>query len=203
MLLYILDLCGVAVFAISGVLAAGRRKMDILGVFVIALVTAIGGGTLRDVLIGRHPIFWFRDTTYLLVIVVAAIVTMLYTRFFHPPHKLLLVADALGLALFTMSGARIAQEAGLPGIIVILMATSTAVAGGIVRDILCAQIPLVLQKDIYMTAVLVGASAYVVLPALGLDSTLASLIAMALVIALRLAAIYWHLDLPRYYLKEK
>ena len=104
MLLYALDLFGTAVFAVSGALAAGRTgRMDIFGVLVVSGVTAIGGGTVRDVLLDRHPVFWIGDTTYLAVIVVAALVTFIYTMRFEPPTVALLVADALGLAVFTPS----------------------------------------------------------------------------------------------------
>ena len=103
MILYLLDLAGVAVFAVSGALAAGRKRFDLLGVAVIAIVTAIGGGTTRDILLNRHPVFWIKDPTYLLVILAAAALTVLYARFQEPPRTSLLIADALGLALFTIS----------------------------------------------------------------------------------------------------
>ena len=105
-LLYILDLFGVAVFAISGALAAGRKSLDLLGVVIIAVVTAIGGGTTRDLLLDRHPIFWIADPTYLSVIIGAALITIWYTRYKEPPEKALVLADALGLAVFTITGAQ-------------------------------------------------------------------------------------------------
>ncbi|GLV61055.1 membrane protein [Dictyobacter sp. S3.2.2.5] len=202
MLIHILDILGTAVFAISGVLAAGRKKMDISGVVVIAAVTAIGGGTLRDVLLGRHPIFWFHDPTYLYVILAVAVATMLYTRYFRPPHRLLLVADAVGLATFVVLGANAASMAALPMVIVVLLAVMTGVVGGVIRDVLCAEIPLVLQRDIYMLAALAGASIYVLLKMVGWDNTLVTLLAMGSVIVLRLAAIFWHLHLPQYQVRE-
>ncbi|GCE22125.1 trimeric intracellular cation channel family protein [Dictyobacter kobayashii] len=202
MFIHLLDILGTAVFAVSGVLAAGRKRMDISGVVVIAAVTAIGGGTLRDVLLGRHPIFWFHDPTYLYVILIASVATMLYTRYFRPPHRLLLLADAVGLATFVVLGANAASMAALPFVIVILLAVMTGVVGGVIRDVLCAEIPLVLQKDIYMLAALAGASVYVVLKMASWDNTLVTLLAMSTVIILRLAAIFWHLHLPRYQVRE-
>lgn len=202
MLAYILDLCGVAVFAISGVLVAGRKQMDVFGVIVIAMVTAIGGGTIRDLLVKR-PIFWFQNTTYIYVIIAACLLTMLYTKFLRPPHRILLIMDALGLALFTMSGAHIAEQARLPALIVVMLASITAAAGGMVRDVLCNEIPLVLQKDIYMTAALAGATVYVLLERIQLNNLLVTLLGMVVVFALRMAAIFWHLHLPRYHFQEK
>jgi uncharacterized membrane protein YeiH len=129
MFFYLLDLIGVAVFAVSGVLAAARSGLDLLGGFALAALTAIGGGTLRDVLLNRHPIFWIRDARYLLVILVAATLTMAYIAFFPPPGYGLLIADALGLALFAISGAQIAEAAGLSPLIVVLMGAMTGTAG--------------------------------------------------------------------------
>lgn len=130
MLLYFLDLAGVAVFAVSGALAAGRLGLDLLGVLVLASLTAIGGGTLRDVLMNRHPVFWMARPTYLLVICAAALGTVLYVQVLPIPAHALLIADALGLALFALSGAQLAEAARLSPIIVVLMGTMTGVAGG-------------------------------------------------------------------------
>lgn len=195
MLLYLLELFGVAVFAVSGALAAARKNMDLFGIIVIAAVTAIGGGTLRDVLLDRHPIFWFQNTAYLLVIIAAAVFTVIYTRYRDVPLKALLVADAFGLALFTVSGAKIAEQLGMPGIIVVFMAALTGTAGGMLRDVLCAEVPLILRREIYATASIAGAIVYVAGQAAGLDSAVVALAAMALVFALRMAAIFlgWHM----------
>jgi uncharacterized membrane protein YeiH len=131
MILYLLDLLGVAVFAVSGAIAAGRKRFDLLGIAVIAAVTAVGGGTTRDVLLNRHPIFWIKDSTYLLVALSAAALTLLYDRFREPPV--------------------------------------TGAAGGLLRDVLGAEVPLLLrQMDLYATAAIAGAKAYLVLQAVGL-----------------------------------
>lgn len=202
MLIFILDLFGVAVAAISGTLTAGRKRMDIFGVFVIAAVTAIGGGTTRDVLINRHPIFWFHNQVYIYVVIVATGVTMIYTRFFRPPNKSLLIADALGLAVFTVRGAQIADQMGFPALVVIFVAMITAVAGGIIRDILCSEIPLIFQKDIYVTTVIAGAIVYVVLKKFGFDGSSIVILSMSTVIVFRLAAIFLHLQMPVYHITE-
>jgi uncharacterized membrane protein YeiH len=203
MIFRVLELAGVAVFAMSGALAAGRKSLDLLGVAVIAAVTAVGGGTLRDLLLGRHPVFWMADPLYLYVIFATAGATLVYVRRFRPPERALLVADALGLALFTISGARIAEQFGHPGIVVVLLGTLTGVAGGVIRDMLTAEIPLVLRRGhIYATAAIAGAAAYLLLPTLGVPRPAAALLGMATVASLRLAAIVWGLTLPVFSLAD-
>ena len=198
-----LDYAGVAVCAISGALAAGRRSLDLLGVVVIAIVTSVGGGTLRDLLLDRHPVFWIANTGYLLVAMAAALFTLAYVRFFKPPERLLLLADAFGLALFTISGARIASAAGVDGVVVVMMGVITGVFGGVLRDVLCAEIPMILRKGhIYATAAIAGAATFVLLGHLALDAEWRALSAMAVVAGLRLAAIVWNLQLPVFSLPD-
>jgi uncharacterized membrane protein YeiH len=141
MALYLLDLFGVAVFAVSGALTAGRKSMDLFGVIVVAVIAAIGGGTVRDILLDERPIFWMDDPTYIVVILAATGTTILYGRFLRPPRISLLVADAFGLAVFTFIGAQTAYEAGVPYLIVVVMGALTGSAGGIMRDVLCAEVP--------------------------------------------------------------
>ena len=195
MLLYLLDLFGVAVFAVSGALAAGRLQLDLLGVLVLASLTAIGGGTLRDLLMNRHPVFWMANPTYLLVVCAAALGTVLYVQLLPIPAQALLVADAMGLALFALSGAQLAEAARLSPIIVVLMGTMTGVAGGVMRDICSNQIPLLLRQDIYASAAIAGISLYLALKALGLKPSWAFGAGLVAVAALRLSAIFlgWHL----------
>lgn len=196
MLLYYLDLAGVAVFAASGVLAARDRGLDLLGVIVVATITAIGGGTLRDLLLDRHPIFWVTDTSYLVVIVASAMLTVAYVRVRPPPGATLLVADALGLALFALSGAQLAEAARCPPLVVVLMGTMTGVTGGLLRDVITAQVPLILRREIYATAAIVGVATYLALQALGMARAPGFGIGMIVVVALRLAGIRWGLHLP-------
>jgi len=202
-ILYYLDLVGVAVFATSGVLAARSRGLDLLGVIVIAAITAIGGGTLRDLLLNRHPIFWITDAHYLLVIIASALLTVGYVRVGPVPGNALLVADALGLALFALSGAQVAEAAQCPPIIVVLMGTMTGVAGGILRDVITAQVPLILRRDIYATAAILGVVLYLLLQAFGLQRSCAFGIGIVVVVALRLFAIRWGLQLPIFYMPER
>jgi uncharacterized membrane protein YeiH len=200
---YVLELLGVAVFAVSGVLATGRRGLDVLGMAVTAVVTAIGGGTLRDVLLDRHPIFWIADSSYLWVILAATAVTLGYVRFWIPSRRAVLIADALGLAFFTITGAQVAQQVGHSAAIAVLMGTITGVAGGVIRDVLTGEIPLVLRPGrLYATAAIGGAALYVLLSGAGISRDAAALAGMGATVGLRLAAIFWRLELPAVLLPE-
>ena len=201
---YFLELLGVAVFAVSGVLAAGRKGLDVLGIAVIAVVTAVGGGTLRDLLLDRHPIFWIANTTPLWVILGTTAVTLGYVRFWIATRRALLVADALGLAFFTIAGVQITEQAGYSDLIAVLMGTITGVAGGVFRDVLTAEIPLVMRPGrLYATAAIVGAASYLLMEGLHVPSDVAALSGMAVIAGLRLAAILWRLELPVVKLPEE
>jgi uncharacterized membrane protein YeiH len=199
MLFYVADLIGVAVFAVSGALAAGRKGLDLLGVIVIASVTAVGGGTLCDLLLNRHPIFWIADPRYLVVIIAAALLTVFTSGVYPVPGHALLVADALGLGLFALSGAQIAESGGLSPIIVVLVGTMTGVAGGVIRDLLTAEIPLVLRRDVYATAAIAGVALYLVLRAVGIGELWAFGVGMIAVVVLRLLAILLGWQLPTFH----
>jgi uncharacterized membrane protein YeiH len=170
--------------------------LDLLGVLVIAAMTAIGGGTLRDLLLHRHPIFWITDARYLTVIMASALLTVGYVRVRPPPRNALLVADAFGLALFALSGAQVAEAAQCPPLIVVLLGTMTGVAGGVLRDVITAQVPLILRRDLYATAAIVGVALYLLLHACGLPRSRAFAVGMVVVVALRLLAIRWGWQLP-------
>lgn len=193
----LVDYAGVAVFAVSGALAAARRGLDLLGVIVIAMVTAIGGGTVRDVLLDRQ-VFWIAHPTYLWVILAAAIGTIAWTRRFTPPERALVVADAFGLAFFTISGARIAEGLEHSGLVVVVMGTLTGVAGGVARDVLSAEIPMIFRRgQIYATAAIAGAALYLGLKPY-VPHEVAGFAGMGCIAAIRLAAIAWNLQLPVY-----
>jgi len=194
---YIIDLLGVAVFAISGVLAAGRKGLDVLGVSVVAIVTAIGGGTIRDLLLDRHPVFWIADPTYLWVILGASALTLAALRFWLASEPALLLADAFGLAFFTISGVQIAMQAEQPAVIAVLMGTITGVAGGMLRDILTGEIPLILRPGrLYATAAIAGAVVFVLLGKTSLRPEVVALAGMLVTATLRLIAIAYGLRLP-------
>ena len=197
MFLTVLSFLGVGIFAASGALAAGRKGFDLLGVLVIAAVTAIGGGTLRDLLLDRHPVFWIGDVSQLWAVAIGAAAALLYTRLVEPPDMSLVIADALGLALFTIIGAQIAEERGVHAVVVIIMGTITGAAGGMLRDVLSGEVPLILRRgQLYATAAIVGAAAYLLIEATGAGRMAAALIGMTAVAGLRVAAIAWNLRLP-------
>ena len=203
-MLHTLDLIGVSVFAISGALAAGRKHLDLLGVIVLGLVTAIGGGTIRDVLLDRHPLFWLADSAYLVVIIASALLTVAYVRWRPPPAGALLYADAIGLAMFSISGAQIAERAGLPAISCVVLGTITGAAGGAVRDVLSAEIPLVLRRgNLYASAAIAGTALYFVLTSVGAPRLSASLAGMVVIAMVRLASIVFGLQLPVFALEAE
>ncbi|KIO36488.1 MULTISPECIES: trimeric intracellular cation channel family protein [unclassified Shewanella] len=201
--IYFFDLCGTAVFALSGALAAGRHRMDPFGVIVLASVTAIGGGSIRDALLGTTPVFWIRDPNYIIVILATVLLALIFIR--KPkkvPQYTLPVADAFGLALFTVIGAEKALNLGLSGMIAVVMGLITGVGGGIIRDVLCRQIPMILRTEIYATASIFGGISYTCAITWGLADKVALAIAMISALVIRLAAIKWHLRLPAFELKK-
>ncbi|MBO2604513.1 trimeric intracellular cation channel family protein [Shewanella algae] len=200
---YSLDLFGTAVFALSGALAAGRHRMDPFGVLVLAAVTAIGGGTLRDTILGA-PVFWLHDHNYLYVILLTVVLTLILVRQpWRLPPSSLAIADAVGLALFTVIGAQKALTMEYGGMIAVVMGLITGVGGGIIRDLLCRRIPMVLRTEIYATASILGGLVYTCSLQLKLDAEAALMLAFITALIIRLAAIRWHLSLPAFDLKTK
>ncbi|MDR3394852.1 MAG: trimeric intracellular cation channel family protein [Parasulfuritortus sp.] len=196
-LIYILDLCAVSVCAITATLEARRSELDMFGVLVIAVIAGIGGGTVRDLLLGRLPVYWVHDATYVAVGLVASTLTFFLIRHLRVPKNFFLIPDALGMALFTVIGTRVALNLDVPWLIAALMGMITAVFGGVIRDILCNEVPLIFRTDIYATASLVGALMLIGLDDVGVEHNLALMLAMFGTVAIRLAAIRWHIHLPR------
>nr|WP_289111000.1 trimeric intracellular cation channel family protein [uncultured Halomonas sp.] len=192
-----LDYAGVAVFAATGALAASRKQLDMIGFVFLAAVTGIGGGTLRDLVLGVRPVFWVTDPTYLWVILATVGVSLVG---FHYIHRLsrgfLPIADAFGLALFTVIGTHKALLLGTSGVVAVLMGMMTGVAGGMIRDVLAQRVPMVLREEIYATAAMAGGIVYVALQALDAPLTFAIAASLSVTLGLRLAAIHWHLALP-------
>ena len=193
-IIYLLDLAGVAVFAISGVQVAGQMRMDPFGATVLAAVTAIGGGTIRDAILDAGPVFWVHDPVYLGVIILTSLLTILLANRSHRmPPIMLPLADAVGLAVFTVLGAQKALAFGAPGMTAVVMGVITGVAGGIIRDLLASRVPMVLQKEIYATASILGGVVYTSTLLMGVSEGIAMGLAMACVFILRMAAVHYNL----------
>jgi uncharacterized membrane protein YeiH len=188
----------VAVCAISGVLAAEGKGMDLFGALVLAIVTAVGGGTIRDLCLGIEPVFWVQAPQHITTALLAAIMTFVLARFIEMPNRALMVADAFGLALFGIVGTERALSHGSPALNAIILGVVTGVAGGILRDVLRGEVPWVFRKeiDLYATAVFCGAVVYVILKKLLPDSPIPRHSGMAVILMLRLAAMKWRLRLP-------
>ena len=201
-LIYLFDVAGVAVFAITGALAAQGKKLDILGVVVLGIVTALGGGTIRDITLDLHPLIWIADTTYLWTAIVASVSAFILCRYLSYPRRLLLLLDALGMSLFAVLGAQKAIMSGMPPVIAVMMAMITGCAGGMIRDVLTRQIPLILQRngELYATCAMLGAIVYV--SASGtIDDGMLMLISITVALVVRLASMYTGLELPEFVMK--
>ncbi|WP_418317091.1 trimeric intracellular cation channel family protein [Piscinibacter sakaiensis] len=193
------ELAGVCVFSITGALAAQGKRMDILGVVVLAIVTALGGGTIRDITLNAHPIGWVVDNVYLWTAIISAVTAFIACRHVAYPRRTMLVLDAAGLALFAILGAEKAQAIGASPGIVVMMACITGCAGGMIRDLLTREIPMILHRDgeLYATCALVGAVFYVVFFGL-IDERLLAAASMLIIFICRLAAIFGKLHLPEF-----
>ena len=196
---YTLDLLGTLAFAISGALVAIAKRLDPFGVFIVAFTTAVGGGTLRDVLIGRTPVVWMTDLNYIYVIGLAVVLAIIFRKNWKKLSKSLFLFDTIGLGVFTIIGTKIGIIANLHPIICIALGTISASFGGVIRDILCNEIPVIFRKEIYATACIIGASAFILLSEIPLNKDLNSMITVGLVILIRLIAVKYKLSLPTFY----
>ncbi|WP_328302603.1 trimeric intracellular cation channel family protein [Streptomyces sp. NBC_00435] len=197
-MLHALYLLGIAAFAASGVLAAHRANMDPFGGLVLAFAASISGGTLRDLILGRHPLYWTHDWLLLVLIGTVAVATMLYLRRWELPHRTLMVVDAVGLSVVTVIGARAAIDAHVTPVAVLILAVLTGVTGEVVRDVLCGEFPpLLLREEVYATAALAGALCYLALHWAGAPDTANTAVSAALVFGLRMTAVFRDLHLPR------
>lgn len=191
-----IDLAGVAVFAISGTLMAYKKQMDGFGVIVLASVTAIGGGTLRDMILDL-PVFWVNDPSFFYVIILAALLTIVWLRLSHRfPLRYLLVADAIGLAFFNVMGLQKALEYGASPFVAIALGTMTGVFGGLIRDVICREVPLVLKGELYATTCILGGATFLLAQFLHFSNEICMLAAMVSTLGSRLMAMKWHWQLP-------
>lgn len=204
MLLTVLYIIGITAEAMSGALAAGRYKMDLFGVIFIALVAAIGGGSIRDVLFGHYPLTWVAHPHYIIIICVAALLTTKIPSIMSRLEPLFLALDALGLVVFSVIGAELARNLGYGFVLIVCSAVITGVFGGILRDIFCNTIPLVFRKELYAAvAMLIASLYYGLIEGFGFDAWTASVISLACGVVLRLLAIYYRISLPVFNYENK
>lgn len=196
---YIIDILGTIAFAISGVLVALNKRMDVFGIFIIAFVTAVGGGTLRDILIGDTPVSWMTNMTYVYVILVATIFAVSFKSKIDYLRRSLFLFDTIGIGLYTVVGVEKGISAGLHPIICIALGTMSACFGGVIRDILCNQIPVIFRKEIYATACILGGMAYFLIKRLPIEGDFVFIIAGLVVITIRIIAVKYKVSLPSLY----
>ncbi|QZT37847.1 trimeric intracellular cation channel family protein [Halosquirtibacter xylanolyticus] len=196
-LIYILDLIGTMAFAISGTLSAMEKRFDLFGALFIAFLTAVGGGTVRDCLIGSTPVTWMQTPNYILAIVLGVLVTIIFKRDVLRLKKTLFLFDTIGIAIFTVIGIEKGLDFGLPAYSAIMMGVSTAVVGGALRDVFCNDIPLIFHREVYATACLIGGILYAVLHYWGCNENLIIPLTTATIIIIRLLSVKYNWSLPK------
>ena len=196
-LVYIIDLSGTFVFAISGMATATEKKFDIFGASIIALVTAVGGGTIRDMMIGSQPVGWMMDGNYLLVTGAAIVVSFFFLNKILRLRRTMFLFDAIGIGLFTILGLTKTLSLGLSPAIAIIMGTVSASFGGVVRDILCNEVPIIFGREIYATACLAGGILFLILNQIGLDYHINMVMTIAFIVIIRILAVKYKWELPK------
>lgn len=199
----ILDILGTIAFAISGALAAMDRRLDLFGIFIIGFVTAIGGGTLRDALIGNTPVTWMENTIYIYLIGLVIILAIIFRNKINYLKKSLFLFDTIGLGVFTITGVEIGIRNGLDPIICVALGTMTGTFGGVIRDILCNEIPVIFRKEIYATACIFGGLVFVIMDSLGVKQDVIYLTTTLIVISIRLIVVKYHISLPSFYISSE
>ena len=193
----ILDFAGTFVFAISGVRLATEKKMDIFGAIIIGFATAVGGGTIRDLLLGATPVAWIQNPVYLYLIVSAVFTGALFDRYIFELKNMLLIFDSIGLGVFTLAGMQKAFDYGINTEYALIMGMTTATAGGIIRDILANEVPLILQKEIYATACLAGGMLFLLLQSYEAGIPLSTFITIIFITALRTLVVRYNIAFPK------
>jgi uncharacterized membrane protein YeiH len=193
---HLLDIIGTMAFAMSGALTAMNKKLDPFGVFIIAFVTAVGGGTLRDVMIGRTPVGWMQDLTYVYVIILGFILTIIFRKKLDKLRTSLALFDTIGLGVFTLIGIQKGIDYHLHPTICIALGTMTACFGGVIRDILCTEIPVIFRREIYATICILGGIVFFILRKMNLENDVLYIITSSVIIAVRLMAVKykWYLS---------
>ena len=195
--IYLLDILGTFAFAISGALVASEQKFDLFGVVIIAFVTAVGGGMLRDILINAHPINWIGDLNYIYIIFAAVLATFLFKSKILPLYKTLFLFDTVGISVFTLLGLQKGLTFDLHPLVALIMGMISAVFGGVLRDVLTNKVPLIFEKEIYASACLAGGISYLILNYLEVFKDYNFIISASVIIIVRLIAVKFHLQLPK------
>lgn len=199
----IIDILGTAAFAISGALSAMNRRLDLFGIFIIAFVTAIGGGTLRDVLIGNTPVTWMQNTFYLYLIGFASLLAIIFRNKLNYLKRSLFLFDTIGLGVFTIVGVETGIRVNLEPIVCVALGAMTGCFGGVIRDILCNEIPVIFRKEIYATASLLGGAIYMLLYSFAVDSNIIYVVTTLIIIIIRLLVVKYQVSLPLFTVKQR
>ena len=199
----VIYLIAITAEAMSGALAAGRRNMDIFGVVVIAFVTALGGGTIRDMVLGHYPIGWTQHPEYVYLVISAGLLTTVVARYMIHLKRVFLLLDAMGLIAFSLIGCNVALELGYPGVVVVMAGMITGISGGILRDVLCNQVPVVFRRELYASVSLAVCLLFLGLRALDVGPNISTLVCFAGGLLFRLAAIRFHWRLPTFSYQQR
>lgn len=199
MLYFTIDILGTIAFSISGVLVAMEKKLDLFGVFVIAFVTSVGGGTIRDIIIGDTPVTWLKEPVYLYTILATVALSILFYKYLKYLKSSIFLFDTIGIGLYTMVGVEKGIDASLSPVMCVALGTVTATFGGVIRDILCTQIPVIFRKEVYATACIIGGTGYFIMTSLGLQEVYAYVAAIVIVIVIRLISVKYKIALPLIY----
>ncbi|MFY0601127.1 MAG: trimeric intracellular cation channel family protein [Cyclobacteriaceae bacterium] len=195
-ILYIIDILGTMVFAISGAMTAYEKKLDVFGISAVAFITALGGGTLRDLLIGSTPVAWMGNYTYLIMILFGISMALIFKQKLQKLRRTFFLFDTIGIAVFTILGLQKSLDIGISPPICILMGMVSAVFGGVLRDIVCNEIPLIFRKEIYALTCIVGGVIYVILIEIGLAREINILCTVSIIVVLRILAVTFKWKLP-------
>ncbi|WP_378188430.1 trimeric intracellular cation channel family protein [Aquimarina sp. W85] len=198
----ILDILGTMAFTISGALSAMNRRLDLFGIFIIAFVTSVGGGTVRDVLIGQTPVIWMQNTTTIYLISFVTFLAILFRNKLDYLKKSVFLFDTIGLGIFTITGVETGINAGLDPIVSVALGTITGCFGGVIRDILCNEIPVIFRKEIYATVTILGGICFMFMYSIGLDMTLTYIATTLLIIVIRLLVVTYQITSPSFTVKN-
>ncbi|MEO1255882.1 MAG: trimeric intracellular cation channel family protein [Bacteroidota bacterium] len=195
-ILYFIDIVGTMVFAISGALAGRDKELDFFGISAVGLITAIGGGTIRDVLLGSTPVGWMQDLIYLIMIGLGILISLLFGKTVRKLRRTFFMFDTIGIAVFTVLGLQKALNLGVHPVIAIMMGMVSAVFGGVIRDIVCNEIPLIFRKEIYALTCLCGGILYVILDKSRVEQSFNILITVCFIVIFRVLAVKFKWQLP-------